>query len=694
MPAIGMMSYLSAAVVFLLLGLGVLIFWRKRLHAWSLLLPVLASLAWALVAAYQLQAQAPAPLLLLTLELVRDWAWLFFVLQMLHMAGSGNPLIRRLGQWSLALPIGLLLLLVIVSLFQQSALPHWLVFDVRLLGHVFIALTGLVLIEQVWRNAPPQEHWGIKFFCLGVGGLFAYDFYLFSDALLFRQIDPNIWLGRGFINAVLALLLMLAIARIPPTKTSVMFSRSLVFYSTGLMIAGGYLLIVALAGYVMGSTGHPWGMVLRHVLVFVALLVLLVLIFSGQMRARLRVFIDKHLLDYRYDYREEWLGLIRELSLQDSPLSLQARALRALLELVDSPTGALWVRREEQFQVVETLSMSELEGLRETADGSLARFLETWQWVINLEEFDAEPELYRELSLPAWLSGLEQAWLVVPLMLQNRLYGFVIVGKPRAPREFNWEDIDLLKTAGRQIAIHLAQQQAAMALAESRQFEAFNRFSAYVVHDLKNLVSQLALVVQNARKHRHNPEFMDDAIATVDNAVARMNRLLAQLRGGGPAGPGKDRRRVELAGVLRSVCREKANGRPLPELEDAASGLWVEADADRLVSIIGHVVQNAQDATPDHGRVTLRLRREGAMARIEVEDTGCGMDETFIKERLFRPFDTTKGLTGMGIGAHEVRAFIEELGGRVDIDSEPGRGTVFGMSLPLCEGGDEATTRG
>ncbi len=688
----GVWSYASAALVFALLAVALLFVWRNRLHAWPLLLAAAASAAWAALVAYQIQAQAPVPAALASLELLRDWAWLFFLAQMLRMADARNRALNVLGQLVHALPVLLLLLVVVISLLPDM-LPSWLSFDVRVLGHVLIALLGLVLIEQVLRNTHRQEQWGIKFFCLAIGGVFAYDFYLFSDALLFRQIDPVVWYSRGFVNAAVVPLLAWALVRTPPSKTNVLFSRDLVFYSTGLMIAGGYLVVVALAGYILGRIGGDWGGVLRHVFVFVALLALLLLIFSGQMRSRLRVFIDKHLLDYRYDYREEWLGLIRELSLQDSPLPLEARALRALAEMVDSPAGMLWIKHgDRDFKPVQTFSMGESAGLSEPADGSLASFLETWQWVINLEERDIDPELYQGLELPHWLRNLDTAWLVVPLMLQNRLYGFAVLGRPRAAREFNWEDIDLLKTAGRQIAIHLAQQQAAMALAESRQFEAFNRFSAYVVHDLKNLVSQLALVVQNAQKHRHNPEFMDDAIGTVDNAVARMNRLLAQLRSGKVAVQAQ--KPVDLGHILRTVCEEKRNGRPSPQLRLQAENASVAADADRLVAVIGHVVQNAQDATPDDGKVEVRLSQQGTLFCVEVEDTGCGMDADFVKDRLFKPFDTTKGLTGMGIGAHEVKAFAEELGGYVAVDSAPGNGTVFRIYLPRAAGEAKAMTEG
>ena len=243
---------------------------------------------------------------------------------------------------------------------------------------------------------------------------------------------------------------------------------------------------------------------------------------------------------------------------------------------------------------------------------------------------------------------------------------------------------------GRQVAIHLAQSESVKALAESRQFEAFNRFSAYVVHDLKNLVAQLSLVTSNAKKHKDNPEFMKDAIATVENSVERMNKLLSQLRKGGPR-PG-EKQPVAVGPLLRQAVDQKAAGLPKPQLKLGDSSIMVQAEADKLANVVGHLVQNAQEATPDDGAVDVRLTQSNSerQAVIEVEDTGHGMDERFVQERLFRPFDTTKGLTGMGIGMYEAKEYIQTLGGAIEVHSRPGEGSLFRIRLPLAEDAGEA----
>jgi putative PEP-CTERM system histidine kinase len=239
----------------------------------------------------------------------------------------------------------------------------------------------------------------------------------------------------------------------------------------------------------------------------------------------------------------------------------------------------------------------------------------------------------------------------------------------------------MLKMAGRQAASYLALDRAASALAEARQFEGFNRLSAFVMHDIKNLIAQLSLVMKNAERHKNNPEFIDDAILTIRNSVDKMSSLMAQLRS---AIPGKRHDKIALRSLLGQLATERSAHAPVPTFAaETADDVQVFANKDRLAAIVSHVVQNAQEATGAGGRVDIRLKIHDEYAVIEVEDDGVGMDEKFIKTRLFKPFDSTKGLTGMGIGAYECREFVVSLGGRVNVVSRPGEGTQFSIYLPL-----------
>ena len=288
---------------------------------------------------------------------------------------------------------------------------------------------------------------------------------------------------------------------------------------------------------------------------------------------------------------------------------------------------------------------------------------------------------------------MRNAWLLVPLMLDETLLGLVLLASPRAPQPYNWEDNDILKTAGTQLAGFVAQQKANQELINARQFEATNRLSAFMMHDLKNIMAQLSLLVANAEKHKRNPQFVDDMVATVDNTVARMQRMLERLNAS------HDRQRegeaVDLTDAVSEAVALMAAGRPAPQKESARGPLMVKADRDRLVAVIAHIIRNAQEATPSNGRVLVRLFSEGTCAVIEVEDTGCGMDRQFVRERLFRPFDSTKGSSGMGIGAYECSEYIHELGGDIEVVSSPGKGTLFRIGIPIAgQREDTATPKG
>jgi putative PEP-CTERM system histidine kinase len=302
-------------------------------------------------------------------------------------------------------------------------------------------------------------------------------------------------------------------------------------------------------------------------------------------------------------------------------------------------------------------------------------------WVINLEEYRSIPRRYAELTLPEWLLGMSQAWLIVPLCVGDELIGFVILASARTDFDVNWEVTDLLKTAGRQAASFLAQMQATEALLEVRKFDAFNRMSAFVVHDLKNIVTQLSLLMKNAKRLHANPEFQQDMLMTIENSLDKMRQLMLQLREGEtPTGTAFGVDLCHLAQRIGSGVSARGRGIDLQLLDR----VFARGHEERLERVIGHVVQNALDATDSGGEVSLRVDRQAGQARVEVRDNGHGMSQEFVRDRLFRPFQTTKK-TGMGIGAYESFQYVRELGGSISVHSEPGRGTEVTLLLPLFE---------
>jgi putative PEP-CTERM system histidine kinase len=677
MHTIVIVSYLAAAVAFLA-GATLLAFsWRGQRTGALLILATAASALWAAFLAYvEWQRNVPGSWVMLA-EVLRYGAWIGFVSALVgirQMAGLLGGL--RTAAYVLWVALALYCVLPAPGLLQVAALPFSI--NVPLVGVLVLALAGVVFLEQIYRNVELGKRWALKFLVIALGVLFAYDIFLYSYAVLYRQFNLSAWAARGFIDALAVPLLLVAAARNPKWSLDVGVSRRAVFYSTSLMVIAFYILATAIGGYYVRLYGGDWGKVAEITLVCFAVLGAALIAVSGQARSHLRVFLHKNFFSFRHDYREEWLRLTATMSTGEMELPL--RALRAMAQTMDSPAGVMFVRGEADDFVLEAqLNMPTPPDLRLAAGSPALEFMRERRWIYDL---DQPPPLGDErLRAPASLSSLPRAWLIVPLVLEDRLIAFVVLAQARARRTFDWEDIDLLRAAGSQVASTLAQAADAQRLAEARQFEGFNRLTAFLMHDLKNVAAQQSLLLQNAERHKHNPAFVDDMLTTVANSVQRISLLLEQLRG--EAKPGS-RGRVSLAAVLEKTLDECRGQSPQPDYQPATEELWVHADMEQLATVLGHVVRNAQDAAQAHGHVTLRVQRAAGDAAIDIEDDGAGMDGEFIRSRLFKPFFTTKASKGMGIGAYQAREYVHSLGGAMSVRSTPGQGSVFTIRLPLA----------
>jgi putative PEP-CTERM system histidine kinase len=681
----GVISFSTGAVLFLVLSLVLLTGQQGRSRKNALKFAAIASTLWLGMAAFSVYYDMAFFSYLI--EPLRSFAWLLFLGYVMLSAVTDTRLATRRFQKTatvVASYTALLIMMVVYRIFAGPYATNFLGIDLLYAGFLLMAIAGLVMVEQIMRNAHVESRRAVKFLCIGLGVIFAYDFYLYANALLFQNLDAYLWEARGFVNAMAVPVLAVAVARDPRLSLDIFVSRRMVFHTTALLGAGLYLLAMGLGGYYIRTYGGEWSTVVQVIFLFGAILVLLVLLFSGRVRANLRVLINKHFFHYKYDYRDEWLRFIQTLSSGQPDDRLRERAIYSLAEIIDSPGGALWMRQAmDQYAPVACWQMEVADEAIIRKDHPMIRFMATREWLIDLDEYERDPELYNNIGIPGWLERMPRAWLVVPLIVHVHLIGFIVLARSPAQHHFNWEDSDLIKTAGRQAAVHLAQLEASRALAEAKQFEVCNRLSAYVMHDLKNLIAQLSLVVTNAAKHKNNPLFMEDAINTVDNSVQKMNRLLAHLRS--DSMQVQETENIELTAVLTEVVAMMSSGKPVPTLDLQAEGIRLQANRDQFVSIIGHLIRNAQDATPADGRIIVRLFRRSESAIVEVQDTGTGMDKEFIRDRLFRPFSSTKGKSGMGIGVYESRDYIHKLGGNIEVISRVDEGTTFRVRLPISD---------
>jgi len=679
-------SYLTAAAAYLILLPLSLIGIKKNPVAIPLIIAIVFSLTWAGYTAFLIHSDQTFTSESLPLETLRNTAWFFLLSAIISRQQFNNNYLLLVKS---RLANGLILFMLFIFIMEvfsdlRYQIQQLLGQDLRLFAHVIFAIIGLMLVEQLYRNATLDLHWTIKFLCLGLGGLFTIDFIVYSKSLLFAQLDSLLWNSRGFINAMIVPLLAISILRLQTNNVlRITASRKIVFHTTVLLGSGLYLILMSLAGFYIRDYGGNWGGIAQIIFIFLAVLLLSILFVSGKVRAMIKVFINKNFFHYRYDYRDEWIKLSKTIAKLDSINELSGFIINTLSELADSSGGGLWLKNEQgDFYLAEERSLGFYPPQLIMADQSLIQFMLKKRWVIDFVEFSNSPEVYDEVDLSQWQDEQNNVCLIIPLFRQNDLEAFVVLTKAKVPRQLICEDNDLLKTVGMQLTNALALSHASDALSRSRQFEAYNRLSAYLVHDLKNLVAQVSLIVKNAERHKHNPEFIDDSIATLENVVYKIEHLLTQLKKGQIKPDNKTL--INLAEIIQDVAIQQAGNKPTLQLAANLNKCEVLGEKEKITAILGHLVQNAQEATAENGFVRMELSKDEQQAIIKVIDNGSGMDNKFIAERLFKPFDTTKGNAGMGIGVYEARDYIGKQSGSCDVESKLGEGTTFTIKLPLA----------
>ena len=677
-----MIAYLVCAAAYFLLLIACVTLWRRRLTGSGITAAVAAEFGWAVVIAVQGHFGPAIEVLVIPAEYLRDLAWALVLIRCLSAAETTG--LGRIAQRTLTGLVALVALWALgVFLPGEPGLLVRAVGRYWLWGGFLLAITGLVLVEQVARNTRTTQRWSLKYLWLAIGAIYAWDLCLYSVAMLHGSLAAVLWTDRGFLNAAFAVLLAISFSRIPEWESAAFLSPRIVFFSATLLGAALYVMVMAVGSFLIRRFGGSWGAAGQLLFLAVGALVLAIAALSEQFRAWSRVTIAKYLFPYRYDYRTEWQKLTRALS-EGGETPLHDRIARVMAGFLSATSGGLWLKDEEGAFIPSGGELAPPGAPREGGHAAFFEYLREREWICDLEEVRAlragQSGRQPPLDPPEWMLEGARYWLVVPLICTEALVGFVLIGQPLAAVRLSWEELDLLRAAGRQVASFLAFEQAAERLAEAHQFEALNRLSAVLMHDLRHLIAQQALVVQNAARHRGNPEFFDDAILTIDNSVKRMTHLMDELRSGVLT---EQRQRVEFAELCAEAIRRCAGRAPAPRLE---VGERAEAvlNRERLLQVIEHLIRNAQEATPESGSVTVSVHRAGRHGVIEVADTGCGMDATFIRERLFRPFETTKGERGFGIGAYQAREFVRKSGGSIEVESTPGRGTRFVLRLPLA----------
>jgi putative PEP-CTERM system histidine kinase len=611
-------------------------------------------------------------------ESLRNLGWIFAIYRLFEIDGRHASMKPVRPMLAALVFVELLQVASVVLLAQRSAAVLQLHAFSSL--HLLVAIGGLVLTHNLYGGASQQARLVLRWPAASLALIWVVDLNHSAIAFLSEDIPQVTAALRGLLGVPVAGLLMLGAGE---RSEELRFrpSRAVAFQSVSLALIGAYLIAMVAAAQWLAYAGSNYSVLLQVAFVTTASLAALALATSKRLRGWLRVTVIKHLFQLRYDYRAEWLRLNRTIG-QAGPegAPLGERVIRSLADIAECPAGLLLT----------------------CGDGGELAIASRWQWptadvpmvaidaatsrTFERDGFIADLDQLRQIAdplhpVPEWIKADPKAWALVPLLHFDRMVGMVVLARPAHARKLDWEDFDLLRVVGRQLASYLAENAGQSALAEAARFDDFHRRIAFVMHDIKNLASQMGLLARNAEQHAENPEFRADMLVTLRNSTDKLNALIARLsRYGATAIETLVPVRAEQ--VARQVVERLDAHHPVTLVE--AQTCEVMAASDSLEQVLLHLVQNAIDASPAGTPVLVSVSTDGLSGVIEVVDSGIGMSPEFVRTRLFKPFESTKS-GGFGIGAYEAAELVRAMRGQLDVESREGLGTRFVIRLPLAE---------
>lgn len=682
LPLAGLFAWIAGAV----LSAGALLWiWRHgeraRPDRFGLMAASSASAVWCALAA----ALGPDHGAAVIAAMVRNLALIATIFSLFAADGRSNSL-KPVRPVIVALVMVQLMQLVVLwvgASLGSTAEVGQAAFEARVLIDMLVAIGALMLLHNLYAGAAAVMRPVLRWTGMALTGVFAYDLNLHTLAYLGGAMPPVLSDVRGLLAGGMAVIFALGMNAAGP-RVQFSPSRAVTFRTLSLLLIGGYLAGMVLIAKSLALLGGDVARASQAVFVVAAILAAGLALPSPRLRGWLRVTATKHLFQHRYDYRQEWLRFTRTIGRGTAGgASLEERVVKALADITESPAGLLLMPNEQaQLELTARWNWPTIAVPAVAGEFALSGLLEQHNLVLALDEARAGTDHHGEgPHVPQWLMEAEDAWALVPLIHFDRLVGVIVLARPRTARQLDWEDFDLLRVAGQQLASYLSEQAGQQALMDASRFDEFNRRMAFVMHDIKNLVSQLSLLAANAEKHADNPAFRADMLVTLRNSADKLSALLARLGRYG-AGQASASGEIELVALAKGIAARFAGVHKVHLTREEP--VRVIGNREALEQALIHLVQNAIDASHNASPVFLDVTAEGVTGSIEVVDAGHGMSPEFVRTGLFKPFVSSKP-GGFGIGAFEARELVKAMGGRVTVESREGLGTRFAVALPLAE---------
>ncbi|MBC7962368.1 MAG: PEP-CTERM system histidine kinase PrsK [Steroidobacteraceae bacterium] len=538
---------------------------------------------------------------------------------------------------------------------------------------------ALMQFEKTFANASPAAQFKIKYDIIGLGTILAVLIFYYSQALLYRTLNMNYLPVRSFLYLVATGMAAYSLS-CRRGNVRIAVSRQAAFKSVVLIAVGVYLLLIGLLGEGMQHFGFSFPRTVTVSFAFLLGIALLILMLSGRVRREVKVVLHKNFYQNKHDYRTQWLNFTMQLSTSRSGEELLQRILSAYCDVFGIEGAALFLYDEscDGYSMTAGFQMKPIEDVIQRGN-SLISFMKERAWVVCIR--DDNPEIMSENGR---LFMENQISFVVPLIDGEHIEGFIMLGRVTKEDEvYIYEDYDLMKTIARQAALAILHQKLSEQITLAREIEAIGKVATFVAHDLKNQVSNLSLIVENAARHISNPEFQQDMLVSLGNTVEKMQKLIASLKNLGE----KELYTPQSANLLELVKNTAALFAGSKVIVSGTAQM-VRVDVEEIQKVVMNLLMNAVEASAPDQQLVLEVGAAVGVPYVRVTDWGCGMAAGFIRTELFKPFRTSKS-QGLGIGLYQCRQIVEAHGGRIEVSSVPGSGSVFTVWFRNDAAGEE-----
>ncbi|MGZ4962649.1 MAG: XrtA/PEP-CTERM system histidine kinase PrsK [Limisphaerales bacterium] len=555
--------------------------------------------------------------------------------------------------------------------------------------HIAVLLTtilSLINLERTFRDSVGTMRWRIKYMVLGLGLFLAVRAYTTSQVLLFRSVDPQLLQINTAALLLGCIVITRSLLRPGHFDQNVYPSKNVLNNSLTVLITGIYLLIVGVLAKVIVYLGSSSaGFTEKALAVLITLVAITVLLTSDRARLSMRRFLSSHFQRPLYDYRKVWKTFTDATASRVEQADLSSAVAKMLSELFQALSVSLWSVDEPNqaitFAASTSLSQQSSDIIRPAREEA-SSIIAAMRANPDPQDIDARNDNWAATLRRCHPDQFKQGGhrVAVPMIAGGELLGIIILGDRVSSVPFALQDFELLKSIADQTAASLRNIQLSQRLAQGKEMQAFQTMSTFFVHDLKNTASTLSLMLQNLPVHFNDPAFREDALRGIGKTVNRINDLIRRLT--------MLRQEMTVRAVETDLNKlvldalKCVEGAPGIEVSSNLAPLPpIAIDPEQVQKVITNLMLNAKEAMRS-GKIQVQTAQQNGWAVITVIDTGAGMTPEFMTKQLFRPFQTTKK-QGIGIGMFQSRMIVEAHGGRMEVQSDLGKGTTFRVLLPV-----------